>query len=189
MDAGHTTATGHIHLHRLECAGVWLRHGLETFAKLYTTKQPINAADLLNDRVLPFFEEVGLRVLRILTDQGTEYCGRADRHDYELYLALNDIEHTKTKAKSPQTNEICERFHKTILDEFYRVAFRKKIYRSLEELQEDVDHWMERYNNERVHQGKRWQGRTPMETFRENIELAKEKIWAMMKKGNLTAAA
>ena len=97
-------------------------------AKLYTTKQPINAADVLNNRVIPFFEEKGLRVLRILTDRGTEYCGRADTHDYQLYLALNDIDHTKTKTKNPQTDGICERFHKTILDEFYRVAFRKKIY-------------------------------------------------------------
>lgn len=147
------------------------------FAKLYTTKQPINTADLLNDRVL-----------RILTDRGTEFCGRADKHDYQLYLALNDIDHTKTKAKSPQTNGICERFHTTILDEFYRVAFRKKIYRSVEELQEDLDHWMERYNNERVHQDKRCQGRTPMETFRENLKLAKEKIWAMMEENHLTVA-
>ncbi len=112
-----------------------------------------------------------------------------DKHDYQLYLTLNDIDHTKTKAKSPQTNEICERFHKTILDEFYRVAFRKKIYRSLEELQKDLDHRLERYNNARVHQGKRCQGRTPMETFRENEELAKEKIWAMMKEDRLTATA
>lgn len=129
------------------------------------------------------------RVLRILTDRGTEYCVRAAKHDYHLYLALNDIDHTKTKAKSPQTNGICEQFHKTILDEFYRVAFRKKIYRSLEELQKDVDHWMNRYNNERVHQGKRCQDRTPMETFRENEELAKEKIWAMLKEEDLTAVS
>jgi transposase InsO family protein len=84
-------------------------------AKLYTTKTPITSADLLNDRVLPFFEEQGMGVLRILTDRGTEYCGKAEQHDYELFLAVNDIEHTKTKARHPQTNGICERFHKTIL--------------------------------------------------------------------------
>ena len=158
------------------------------FAKLYTTKQPINAADLLNDRVVPFFEEEGIRLLRVLTDRGTEYCGRADQHDYQLYLALNDIDHTRTKAKSPQTNGICERFHKTIQDEFYAIAFRKKIYLGIEELQEDLDRWMDRYNRQRTHQGKRCQGRTPMETFRENLDLAKQKIWDMTDEDRLTVA-
>ena len=112
------------------------------FAKLYDAKTPVTAADLLNDRVLPFFEEHGIRVQRILTDRGTEYCGHPERHPYELYLAVEDIDHTKTRARSPQTDGICERFHRTVLDEFYRIAFRKKIYRSIEELQEDLDAWL-----------------------------------------------
>ena len=102
------------------------------FAKLCVTKTPITAADMLNDKVLPFFEHQSLPMLRILTDRGTEYCGRADQHDYQLYLALNDIEHTRTKAQSPQTNGICERFHKTILQEFYQVTLRKNIYTDVE---------------------------------------------------------
>ena len=135
------------------------------FCKLYATKTPITAADVLNDKVLPFFEQHELPMLRILTDRGTEYCGRIDQHDYQLYLAINDIDHTKTKAMSPQTNGICERFHKTILNEFYQVTFRKKLYSTLEELQKDLDDWMEYYNNERTHQGKMCCGRTPMETL------------------------
>ncbi len=127
--------------------------------KLYTTKMPITAADLLNDRVLPFYESQGLPMLRILTDRGTEYCGKVEHHDYELYLALNDIDHTKTKAASPQTNGICERFHKTILQEFYQITFRKKLYSSLEELQLDLDGWLKFYNTERTHQGKVCNGR------------------------------
>jgi len=98
-----------------------------TFAKLYDRKTPITAADLLNDRVLPFFEEQGVRLLRVLTDRGTEYCGNPERHQYELYLAVEDIDHSRTKTKSPQTNGIVERFHKTALNEFYRIAFRKKL--------------------------------------------------------------
>jgi transposase InsO family protein len=141
-------------------------------AKLYTTKTPITSADLLNDRVLPCFEEHGMGVLRVLTDRGTEFCGKAEQHDYELFLAVNDIEHTKTKARHPQTNGICERFHKTILNEFYQVAFRKKIYRSLEELQQDLDAWIERYNTERTHEGKMCCGRTPFATM-----LAGKEIW------------
>ena len=122
--------------------------------KLYTTKTPITAADLLNDKVLPFYESHQLPVLRILTDRGTEYCGKVEHHDYQLYLAINDIDHTKTKAMSPQTNGICERFHKTILNEFYQVTFRKKLYQTLEELQKDLDEWLSYYNNKRTHQGK-----------------------------------
>lgn len=142
------------------------------FAKLYTTKTPITAADMLNDRVLPFFEQHELPMLRILTDRGTEYCGKADRHDYQLYLALNDIDHTKTRVKSPQTNGICERFHKTILQEFYQVTFRKKIYTDMASLQKDLDEWLAYYNNERTHQGKMCCGRTPMETLVDG-----KKIW------------
>ena len=134
-------------------------------AKLYNTKTPITAADLLNDRVLPFFEEQQMGVLRMLTDRGTEFCGKAETHDYQLYLALNDIEHTKTKVMHPQTNGICERFHKTILQEFYQVAFRRKIYRSIEELQVDLDQWLHYYNHDRTHQGKMCCGRTPIETL------------------------
>jgi len=143
------------------------------FAKLYTSKTPITSADILNDRVLPFFGQYQLPMLRILTDRGTEYCGRMDQHDYQLYLAINDIDHTKTKAQSPQTNGICERFHKTILQEFYQVTFRKKIYVTLDELQKDLDEWIKYYNNERTHQGKMCCGRTPLETL-----LDGKKIWA-----------
>lgn len=141
--------------------------------KLYTSKTPITAADLLNDRVLPFYETQGLPLLRILTDRGTEFCGRLDQHDYQLYLAINDIDHTKTKAMSPQTNGICERFHKTILQEFYQVTFRKKLYVDLASLQADLDNWLWHYNNERTHQGKMCCGRTPMATL-----LDGKQIWA-----------
>ena len=125
------------------------------FAKLYDRKTPITAADLLNDRVLPFFDEHDVKLLRVLTDRGSEYCGNPERHEYELYLAVEDIDHSRTKTKSPQTNGICERFHKTVLNEFYRVAFRKKVYRSIDELQADLDSWITEYNEARPHQG-RW---------------------------------
>ncbi|MBU0581228.1 MAG: IS481 family transposase [Candidatus Margulisbacteria bacterium] len=147
------------------------------FAKLYTTKTPITAADTLNDRVLPFFEKHDLPMLRILTDRGTEYCGKADQHDYQLYLALNNITHTKTKVRSPQTNGICERFHKTILQEFYQVTLRKKIYSNLEELQKDLDEWIYYYNNERTHQGKMCCGRTPIITLVDGKKIWKEKCF------------
>jgi transposase InsO family protein len=145
-------------------------------AKLYTDKTPVTAADLLNDRVVPFFEEHGIKLLRVLTDRGTEFCGVPDRHPYQLYLAIEDIEHTRTKARSPQTNGICERFHKTVLDEFYRVAFRRKVYTSLEGLQADLDEWLREYNEARAHQGRWCFGKTPLKTFLDSLPMAKEKM-------------
>ena len=145
-------------------------------AKLYTTKTPITAADLLNDRVLPFFQEHGMGIIRMLTDRGTEYCGKVESHDYEMYLGISGIEHTKTKARHPQTNGICERFHKTILQEFYQVAFCQKLYKTLEELQSDLDGWLTWYNHDRTHQGKMCCGRTPWQTFLDGKQLWNEKV-------------
>ena len=140
-------------------------YSIVAFAKLYTTKTPITAADMLNDKVLPFFETHALPMLRILTDRGTEYCGRVEQHDYQLYLAM-----------SPQTNGICERFHKTILNEFYQVTFRKKLYGSMEELQKGLDD----YNNHRTHQGKMCCGRTPIETLEDGKSIWAEKNLAQI---------
>ncbi len=163
------------------------------FAKLYTRKTPLTAADILNDRVIPFFDEHGIRVDRILTDRGTEYCGAHDRHEYELYLAVENIDHTRTKVKTlrghstgpsdrrnlrplrPQTNGICEQFHKTLLDEFYRVAFRRKVYDTPDALQADLDEWLAVYNEQRTHQGRCCFGKTPMQTFLDSADQAREK--------------
>ena len=146
------------------------------FAKLYDRKNALIAADMLNDRVIPFFDANEIPVLRVLTDRGSEYCGNREHHEYELYLDLENIDHTKTKAKSPQTNGICERFHKTILNEFYQITFRKKIYDSIEMLQKDLDEWMQDYNENRPHSGKHCYGKTPRQTFHDSLLLAKEKM-------------
>jgi transposase InsO family protein len=145
------------------------------FAKLYDRKNALVAADMLNDRVLPFFEEQDVSLLRILTDRGTEYCGQPEHHEYQLYLAVENIDHSRTKTKHPQTNGICERFHKTVQDEFYSVAFRKKLYSSLDQLQADLDSWLEEYNEHRPHSGKYCFGKTPMQTFLDSRHLAHEK--------------
>jgi len=146
------------------------------FAKLYDTKHAITSADILNDRVLPFFEEHKVPLLRVLTDRGTEFKGKPEHHEYELYLQIEGIEHSKTQVRHPQTNGICERLHRTMQEEFYAVAFRKKLYSSLDEMQQDLDEWMEYYNQERTHSGRYCYGKTPMETFKESLILARQKI-------------
>lgn len=146
------------------------------FAKLYDSKHAITSADILNDKVLPFFEEHRLPLLRILTDRGTEYKGKLENHEYELYLHIEGIDHSKTQVRHPQSNGICERLHRTMQEEFYAVAFRKKLYDNLEQLQADLDEWMNYYNNNRPHSGRYCYGKTPMQTFIESLPLAKQKL-------------
>jgi transposase InsO family protein len=146
------------------------------FAKLYDRKSALTAADLLS--VVPFYDAQEVKLCRVLTDRGTEYCGNPEHHEYELYLAVEDVDHSRTKTKNPQTNGIVERFHKTVLDEFYRIAFRKRIYSSIAELQADLDAWVRSYNEDRPHQGRWCFGKTPMQTFLDAIPLAQEKLIA-----------
>ena len=146
------------------------------FAKLYDKKNALVTADILNSTVIPWMEEQNVKPLRILTDRGTEYCGKIENHPYQLYLAIEDIDHTKTKARSPQTNGICERFHRTMQDECYALAFRKKVYSTLEELQEDVNKWLNEYNSNRTHTGRYCYGKTPFQTFAAAKHIAQEKM-------------
>lgn len=144
------------------------------FGKLYTAKVPIASADILYDRVLPFYEGEGVLVNTILTDRGTEFKGKLNSHPYELFLALHDIEHRLCKVGTPRTNGFVERFNRTILDEFFREAFRKKFYSTVEELQEDLDTWLNHYNYERPHRGYRNMGRRPYETFNKSKKSAEK---------------
>ena len=146
------------------------------FAKPYDAKTPIIAAEMPNDRVAPFFEEQGIVASRMLTDRGTECCGTPQSHEHGLHLAAENIDHTRTKARSPQANGICERFNKTLLTEFHQVALRKKIYRTIEELQADPDVWMRDYNTARTHQGRWRHGKTSMQTFADTLPAAKGKL-------------
>ena len=143
--------------------------------KLYTEKTAITAADILNDRILPWFSEQDVPLLRVLTDRGTEYCGKIENHAYQLYLAIENIDHSKTKVRHPQTNGICERFHRTMKEEFYDIAFRKKLYLNLDELQTDLDAWLEKYNKFRPHSGRFCYGKTPWQTFLDSKQLAIDK--------------
>jgi len=144
-------------------------HSSLAFGKLYLSKMPMTAVDLLHDRVLPYYEEHGVEIEHMVTDNGREYCGRPVQHPYELYLAINQIEHRRTRIGSPETNGFCERFHRTLKEEFFSVAFRKKLYESLDELQQDLDRYLEFYNRERAHQGYRTKGRTPYQAFLDGV--------------------
>ena len=142
-------------------------YGSYAFGKLYTSKLPETAVDVLYDRVLPFYRDQGLSVEHILTDNGREYCGKPMIHPYQIFLEFNDIKHRRTKVATPRTNGFVERFNRTVLDEFFRETFRSKFYASVEQLQKDLDQWLDYYNNQRPHRGYRNMGRRPIETIEE----------------------
>jgi transposase InsO family protein len=131
------------------------------FAKLYPSKMPITPADLLIDRVLPFYEAIGVDVGAVLTDNGREFCGKPEEHPFELVLAMHDVEHRRTKIATPRTNGFVERMNRTLLDECFRVAGRQTWYLTPAEIQRDLDAFLRYYNQERSHQGYRLKGRTP----------------------------
>lgn len=162
-------------------------HSNVGFAKVYQDKTALAATDFLNDRVLPFFDAENMSLLRILTDRGTEYCGRIENHPYQLFLHLNSIEHSKTKVRHPQTNGSTERLNQIIQNEFYKVAFRKKLYKTIAEIQLDLDEFMHRYNNARTNQGKHCLGRTPMQTFQEGRPLYQQYVFENSGKENNAA--
>lgn len=156
---GHFKGIGKVYLH-----AVVDTYGSYGFGFLHTSKQPEAAVAVLHNEVLPFYADLGLPVQAILTDNGREFCG-TDNHAYELYLALNDIEHRRTKVRSPQTNGFVERFQRTVLEEFIVETLRTTFYETVEALQTDLDHWLSQYNTERPHQGYRNMGRRPIETI------------------------
>lgn len=163
-------------------------YGSFAFGKLYTSKAAETAVEILYDRVLPFYKKHGLSVENLLTDNGTEYCGRPMIHPYEIFLEFNDIKHRRTKVATPRTNGFVERFNRTILDEFFKEAFREKFYASIEELQKDLDEWLHRYNYERPHRGYRNMGRRPIETIEQGKRI-REKLHASNGKNTPKKAA
>ncbi len=152
-------------------------HSRYAWGRLYTTKLPVTAVHVLNQDVLPFFERHDAVITTVLSDNGREYCGRPDRHPYELFLHLNGVEHTKTKPRHPQTNGCVEKLNQTVQEEFYKVAFRKKLYKTIEEIQADLDAFMAWYNAERTNHGRYCQGRTPLQTFMDGLELYQRYVY------------
>jgi len=144
------------------------------WGRLYTSKLPVTAAQTLNNHVLPFFENHDVAITTILSDNGREFCGRPDRHPYELFLQLEGIEHRTTKVRRPQSNGFVERLHRTLLDEHFRIMGRRKWYESVEAMQNDLDDYLIKYNTKRPHQGRNMNGRTPEKVFKEGLDKIKK---------------
>jgi transposase InsO family protein len=124
---------------------------------------------LLDAEVLPTFEAHGASIDAILSDHGREFCGRPDRHPYELFLQLEGIAHRTTKVRRPQSNGIVERLHRTLLDEHFRVEGRRTWFETLDEMQTVLDSYLDGYNQRRPHQGRCMHGRTPCQAFTDGL--------------------
>jgi transposase InsO family protein len=172
---GHLKGVGKVYLQSvIDCFSRY------AWGRLYTSKLPLTAVHVMNNDVLPTFEAHGARITTVLSDNGREFCGRPDRHPYELFLQLEEIEHRTTKVRRPQSNGYVERLHRTLLDEHFRVMGRKKFYESVDEMQTDLDTYLAGYNTRRPHQGRGMNGRTPMRAFKDGLP-KKEKTSKMTK--------
>jgi transposase InsO family protein len=172
---------------------VYLQAVLDCFSRyvwgrLYTSKLPLTAVQVMNNDVLPFFDEHGIGIKTVLSDNGREFCGRPDRHPYELFLQLEDIEHRTTKVRRPQSNGFIERFHRTLLDEHLRVKGRTTWYETLEEMQKDLEAYLEQYNTKRPHRGRGMEGKTPYQVFKAGLKEARKAARAREKKEEKEAA-
>lgn len=150
-------------------------HSRYAWGRLYTSKLPVTAVHVMNNDVLPTFEQHGATIDTVLSDNGREFCGRPDRHPYELFLQLEGIEHRTTKVRRPQSNGFVERLHRTLLDEHFRVMGRSKFYEGADEMQKDLDEYLVTYNTKRPHQGRGMNGRTPIKAFTQGIPKSKNK--------------
>ena len=167
---GHLKGIGKVYLQSvIDC---YSRYG---WGRLYTSKLPLTAVHVLNTDVLPFFESHKARIDTVLSDNGREFCGRPDHHPYELFLQLEDIKHRTTKVRRPQSNGFVERFHRTLLDEHFRVAGRTNWYEQIEQMQIDLDAYLKIYNEKRPHQGRMMEGRTPKQMFEAGLKLRPKK--------------
>jgi len=173
---GHLKGVGKVYLQSvIDC------HSRHAWGRLYTSKLPVTAVHVMNNDVLPFFEEHGAAIDTVLSDNGREFCGREDRHPYELFLQLEGIEHRTTRVKRPQSNGFVERLHRTLLDEHFRVMGRTKFYEGVDEMQKDLDAYLVRYNTKRPHQGRGMNGRTPLKAFTDGLPKPKNKKGEKMK--------
>ena len=161
---GHLKGVGKVYLQSaIDC------HSRYAWGRLYNSKMPVTAVHLLNESVLPTFDEHQASVKTVLSDNGAEFRGRLDKHPYELFLQMEGIEHRTTKVRRPQSNGFVERLHRTLLDEHFRIMGRKKWYESIEEMQTDLDQYLHHYNHERPHQGRNMNGKTPSQVFLEGL--------------------
>ena len=134
------------------------------WAKLYTDKSALSACDFV---MHVHNNSMDVPIQSVLTDNGKEFTTHhaSKDHSFERLLKELTVKHRLTKVRHPWTNGACERLNRTMLEEFYQVTFRKTIYKTVQQLNKDLNHFLDSYNCQRTHQGKRNKGRVPAELY------------------------
>jgi hypothetical protein len=134
------------------------------FAKVYSAKNAMNAVDILSTRVIPFFEFHGITIREIHTHKTSEYCGLVPVHPFETFLATSDIQHLPINQPGQPYNYLCEQFYRFLQKDFFQPALRRKFQLSLDDLQRDLDTFVEAYNAARMKHAKETKSYTPPAT-------------------------
>jgi transposase InsO family protein len=148
-------------------------YGSYAFGFLHTAKVPEAAVSTLHTDALPFYAERAIPVSALRTDNGRECCG-TPAHPYAVYLAVNAIEHRRTKVRSPRTKGFVARFQRTAKEECFEIALRETFYESVDALQADFTVWLTHYNTERPHLGYRNRGKRPIDTVNAYLSVMDE---------------
>jgi hypothetical protein len=123
------------------------------FAKVYSRKNATNALDILASRVAPLFERQGIAIKEIHTRKTSEYCGLLSVHPFEYFLATSHIQHLPMDQPSHPNNFLCEQFYRVLLKEFFLPALRRRFQVSLDDLQKDLDTFVEAHNAAQIKHG------------------------------------
>lgn len=132
------------------------------WAKLYTTKEQSSSLDFVEQCLLPKFFVNNVPLESVLTDNGSEFIG----NQFQKMLKDYDIAHHRIPCGKPMMNGYCERFQRTIFEEFYQPVFRKKFFKNLQELQRDLEQYLTYYNFDRAHFGLLKTGSKPIDVFK-----------------------
>ena len=142
---------------------IWLRHDLAAFKGRLKALEARMAQEgiALTESQLAAMERAG-EEKEARGETETEHPGYLGAQDTYYVGNIKGVGHV---------------YQQTFIDTYTKVAFRRKVYRSVEEIQLDLDAWLGQYNNERTHSGKYCYGKTPMQTFVDSIPLVKERLF------------
>jgi len=146
------------------------------WAELYTNKSQEATADFLENCLLPKFYHNHVDLESVLSDNGTEFTGS----QFQGLLDDYEIQHRRIPKGKPIYNGYCERFQRTIFEEFYQKIFREKIFNSLESLQKELEQYLLYYNFKRPHFGISPKGVIPIDCLKAKRSFLRQRFQKLL---------